>query len=366
MRVMLDRLDKDFKKDFEALCNKISSNENFAFVRFSDGEADILKNIRLILADDYVIEGNVKHDFGYSKEDHKHFDPEKHGFVREKLMESFLFSKENYYTGIACPCCIGGKNAHVWMKKLVKRTNENLTWANLLVNGNYKMFIEKMIPILSKRKIVLVCSKNADIEKTRKELNFDIVKDFRVGENCIVNDHHLIEDIKKWIRENDIENHVFLFSASSLSEILIYELFKDYGNNTYLDIGTTLHPFFGLKLERDYLKGYFSESYNSQDINKACEWSNDIYFVNCEDYPQYWNNIMDLREKLELKTEKDRNEYMMENAKNFAVVLIDNEFAGYGGLFGREITIAVDPRFQGQGVGKYLFDNLLKLCESVI
>lgn len=40
---MLDRLDKDFKKDFEALCNKISANENFAFVRFSDGEADILK-----------------------------------------------------------------------------------------------------------------------------------------------------------------------------------------------------------------------------------------------------------------------------------------------------------------------------------
>ena len=67
MRVMLD---KDFEKDLEIFSEKLITAENFAFVRFSDGEADILRNMKLVISDDYVIEGDFTHNFGYSKEDH--------------------------------------------------------------------------------------------------------------------------------------------------------------------------------------------------------------------------------------------------------------------------------------------------------
>tara|TARA_R100000231_G_scaffold139598_1_gene121525 strand:- start:742 stop:1932 length:1191 start_codon:yes stop_codon:yes gene_type:complete len=360
-------LGKDFTKDLEMFAEKLAAKENFAFVRFSDGEADILKNMKLVIADDYVIEGDFTHNFGYSKEDHKHFDPEKHAFVRDKLIKSFLFSKDNYYTGIACPCCIGGHQAHAWMKRQVGRTNEYLTWANLFVNGNYEAFLTRLVPIIAERKVVMVCSKNADLEKAKKELCFDVVKDFRVGENCIVNDHHLADEIKDWIKQNNIKDHVFLFSASSLSEILIHELFKEYDQNTYLDIGTTLHPYFDLGYERDYLKGHFWSNYKSADIGKKCVWSNDVHIV--KNQKKYWDNIRDLRNHPQVKTgfinqehisEEEHNQFMKKYSDCFYVALVDNAFAGYAGVIDNDIRVATHPDFQGRGLGKYMIKNIIK------
>ena len=143
--------------------------------------------------------------------------------------------------------------------------DENLTSTNLLVNSNYNLFVKHFIPELKNKKIVFVCSENADLSKTQ----FNIIKDFRVGKNCIVNDHHLIDEIKQWILKENIKDHVFLFSASSLSEVLIHELFKDCDQNTYIDIGTTMHPFIDLPVERDYLKSYWNNMPHP-DLFKSC------------------------------------------------------------------------------------------------
>lgn len=358
-------LDKNFKKDLIMFKQKIESSENFAFVRFSDGEADILKNLKLVISDNYVIEGDFVHNFGYPSDDHKHFDPEKHAFVRDKLIESFLFSKDNYYTGIACPCCIGGPQAHTWMKREISRPSKHLTWANLFVNGNYSYFIEEVLPALKKRNIVLVCSENANLEKAKKELEINVVKDFRVGKNCIVNDHHLVEEIKSWIVDNDIKDHVFLFSASSLSEILIHQLFRDCDYNTYLDIGTTMHPFFALGLDRDYLKGYWLKA-PSADISKQCTWQLDVRLV--ENHPRYWEEIRNLRNNEIVKkgfiqqehiSEDVHREFMENHADKFYVSLCENEFAGYVGSIDGDIRVATVPKFQGIGIGKYMISKIM-------
>ena len=151
------------------------------------------------------------------------------------------------------------------MHDLYGEIDENLTSTNLLVNSNYPLFVSNFIPILKTKKIVFICSKNADLSKT----NLDIVKDFRVGKNCIVNDHHLIEEIKEWIMKEEITNHVFLFSASSLSEVLIHELYKVNDKNTYIDVGTTLHPYMGLDIARDYLKAYH-QNFPHPDLKNSC------------------------------------------------------------------------------------------------
>jgi len=335
-------------------------------MKISDGEADILKNIKLEISDNYVIEGDFVHNFGYPKEDHKSFDPEKHSHVREKLLESIKFSKKNYYTGIACPCCIGGIKAHNWMKKLSSRPSEYLTWANLLVNGNYPAFVNEIVPVLSKRKIVFVCSENADIDLAKEKLNFDIVKDFRVGKNCIVNDHHLIDEIKKWIKKEKIEDHVFMFSASSLSEILIHELFKDCDKNTYIDVGTTLHPFLGLGYNRDYLKGFFLKDKSSPDSEKICIWKKTVTLENNQE--KYWEDIRKLRNDSEVKkgfinqepiSEEEHLEFMTKHSSKFIVAFVDNDFAGYVGVIRNDIRVAVKPDFQGNGIGKLMI-NILK------
>ena len=69
--------------------------------------------------------------------------------------------------------------------------------------------------------------------------------------------------------KEEIINHVFLFSASSLSEVLIHELYKVNDKNTYIDVGTTLHPYMGLDIARDYLKAYH-QNFPHPDLKNSC------------------------------------------------------------------------------------------------
>lgn len=255
-----------FKQDLKNLLTKMKSKENFAFTRFSDGEICIMQNKELKLANDHVIMGETKYNFGYSDDDYKHFEPDKHSFLKDKLIEAYTYKKKNYFVGGICKgCTCASKEFASWMHNLYGDLDENLTSTNLLVNSNYPLFIKYFVPFLKNRKVVFVCSENADLSRTQ----FDIVKDFRVGKNCIVNDHHLVDEIKDWIFENKVKDHVFLFSASSLSEVLIHELFKTYDENTYIDVGTTLHPYIGLSIERDYLRSFWN-NLPHPDLFKSC------------------------------------------------------------------------------------------------
>ena len=256
----------DFKTDFYKLLHKLKNKENFAFTRFSDGEIAIMQEKLLILGEKKVILGDAVYNFGYSENDHKEFDPKRDKFLTDKLLDAYKFKKDGYFIGGICRnCTCASKEFKPWMRDLYGEDDEHAMSANLLVNSNYPMFVNHFIPEFNNHKIVMVCNENADLQK----LPFDVVKDFRVGKNCIVNDHYLVDEIKNYINDNKVENHVFLFSASSLSEVLIHELYKHNDNNTYIDIGTTLHPYMGMELARDYLRAYHHGAFHP-DLVKSC------------------------------------------------------------------------------------------------
>lgn len=241
---------KDFREDFFLLYNKLKIGENFAFSRFSDGELRIMQNQELILSDNYYKIGDGVHQGAYYPEDRKNVNPHTHPHIKEKLMKCYQYKKNNYYVGLSCRCCVGEQD----FKQMINwrgGDDDHLTWSNLWVNGNYELFVKYMIPEFSNHNIVYILNENANLSG----LPFFVVKDFRVGENCIVNEFNKHEEIEKWIVENKVENHVFLFSASSLSNFIIYELFNKYDNNTYIDIGTTLNIQLGMKGIRGYLTG---------------------------------------------------------------------------------------------------------------
>lgn len=98
-----------------------------------------------------------------------------------------------------------------------------------------------------------------------------LVKDFRVGYNAMENDYGLIEKIKNWIDENNIEGYLFLFSASSFSKMAIHQLYEHSPKNTYIDAGTTLIPFMSITLGRTYLKSFWLGA-KGADLNKTCIW----------------------------------------------------------------------------------------------
>jgi len=251
---------KNYVEHFHMLYNKLKNGENFAFARFSDGELYMMQNKETKLAHDHYILGKQKVSNHYFEEDHKHFLPGRDEFFRQELMDSYTHLQHNYFVGLSCRCCVGNQHHQEMLDWYEGDINSDLlTWSNLWVNGNYKLFKEYMIPEFSNHKIVYILNENANVNG----LPFEVSKDFRVGPNCIINDFDLIETVSDWISENKIENHVFLFSASSLSNYMIHHLYKKYSNNTYIDVGTTMNNYLGMKGLREYIKG---------KNNKICIW----------------------------------------------------------------------------------------------
>jgi len=257
---------KNFKKHFLFFKEKIVRDEKFAFSRFSDGEMFILQNKELKLDHNLIQMGDKIHSGPYKKDDFKHFDPKEHKEFQKNLVKAFRHKQKNYFKGISCSCCVG-KESFDWQINLHGGDDDSLTWANLWVNSNYPLFIQEILPLLYSKNCVFVGNKNANINR----LPF-IKKDFRVGYNAMVNDIHIIDKIKNWIKKNKITNHIFLFSASTFSNLAIYELFKNNQDNTYIDIGTCLTPIMDMPTERDYLQGYWSYR-GSNSLNLTCIWN---------------------------------------------------------------------------------------------
>ncbi len=260
---------KTFDGDFDKLKSKLESRENFGFARFSDGELYVMGNVRLEIAiDHYQIGEGIGGGF-YGKEETKNFIPGQHEFFRQRLIDSFRFKKPNYYKGISCRCCVG-QSGFDFQLNLHGGDDESLTWSNLFINGNYRRYMEEVYPIFRTKKIVMIVNETANLDK----LGFDIVKDFRVGSNCFINNYSLIEEIKDWIKKNDIKNHLFLISAASLSNLLVHQLFSEFDENTYMDIGSSLNPIMdmqGWRGSRTYLLEYW-ENTGDSILKQKCIW----------------------------------------------------------------------------------------------
>jgi hypothetical protein len=256
---------KHFEEDFYRLLGLLKKGEPFAFNRFSDGELYILQNQELILGENLVKIGDRVEGGAYKTDDFKHFHPVEHAFYRDRLIEAFRFVKKNYFKGLSCRCCVGDVHFQ-WQLDFHGPYDDNFTWANLLVNGNYGKFIREMYPVFNEYRTVFICHKTADLT-----LFPFVARDFRVGYNAMINDYGLIERLKSWITREGITGHLFLFSASSFSKLAIHQLYAHSDANTYIDVGTTLAPFMGFGPVRTYLKSFWLGE-KGEDIHKICIW----------------------------------------------------------------------------------------------
>lgn len=272
MTKLTEGKNKDFSKDLEIIIELLQRNENFAFSRFSDGETYMLNKHEIQMASNFIRVGDLfDQNSKCAKDDIKHYDPKKHEFYRQRLEESLVFRKNNYYKGISCRCCIagGGDEGEKYFKwtleKIGPGDEHNLTWSNLFINSNYISYLKKVVPIFATKKIVFIVNENADISK----LNFNVVKRFSITENCMINNYEIIEEIKEYIKQNNIKNHVFLIAASFLTNMINHQVFSIYDNNTFIDIGSSLNPFMpGIESRRTYMN-----QINGGPIDtKKCIW----------------------------------------------------------------------------------------------
>lgn len=236
---------KYFRSDIKKFYSKILNGELFTFSKYADGEWAVMKNVNLDNSE-FIFDNNS----------------DQYQAARNKLIESFKFKNDRYYVGISCPCC-QGQETFQQMKDFSEQDDEHLTWANLWVNSNYKFYVQNIIPLFQKFKIILVCNKDGKIDK----LPFSPKKVFTIENNAWIKNYNTVDLIKKYISDEDIRNEIFLFCCGPFGNILAYELTKHNEKNTYLDVGSTLNPWLGSAgFDRYYYLG------NNIFSNMTCTW----------------------------------------------------------------------------------------------
>lgn len=238
-------IQKTFLGDLFYIHEMLKDKYPFSFTRFSDGELYLMQNRSITINDTQVIVGDTIYPRGYSSIDHKHVDLSKNPEVRTKLLAALKHTNNNYYKGLSCRCCVGEDNFK-WM--INNSENGPYTWANLFVNSNYPYFLNQVLPTILKHPIILVCNESAKINTNI----INVVKRFNVGSNCIINNADMPNEIASYIADNNIQNHIILCSASSLSAFIIHKLNQVDNKNTHLNVGTTINHLIGLPLNRDY------------------------------------------------------------------------------------------------------------------
>lgn len=238
---------KTFEGDFNKFLNKIKNGEHYSLSRWGDGEL-------MILEDKFIDLRNVKNgEFRYDP------DLPEYAGVRNKLTLSYTSSDDEYYIGVACPCCVG-QEKYEYMKKKSCQDEDHLTWANLFVNANYQHFMTQFVSEMSNHDVVMVVNHQADTAK----LPFDVEKTYQVGTDAWQKDYSLVEKIREEYFKS--KEKIFLFAAGPFANILTYELwFYMNKDNTYIDIGSTLDVQMGMKPTRGYHVG-------APTLNKICVW----------------------------------------------------------------------------------------------
>jgi hypothetical protein len=243
-----DNVKKDFREDLKSIKYKIENKEPFSFSKYADGELHILINKPINNGEFWFI-------------------PKEYEFNRDQLIKSFKYKHENYFVGVSCPCCIGGKPVHKWMKEQSSQDSSNLTWANIFVNGNHEYYLNEIVPLYSNYDVCLVSNSDSNLDS----LPFKVKKHFMIGKNAWVENHGLIDEIKNYIDDNKLKNNLFLFCAGPFGNLLSHQLFDHNKENTYIDIGSTLNTLLLGERGRN-TRGYLKGEASSRQI---CVWGNE-------------------------------------------------------------------------------------------
>ena len=253
----------EYYDELNKLYHKIKNKNNFCFLRFGNGK------IRSIRDKNYL---SVNNEWELNIDDKK--------FINH-LKESLLFNDINYIKGIPCICCEEKDKFRYYLENDLKLNInlKNYTFANLFNNSNYIYFKQKIYPLFKNYKIILISNEKSNVNN----LNLNIIKWFSIKPNAHKKYEILLKKILEYVKINKIENHLFLFCAGALSNVLIYELFKINKNNIYLDIGSILDNKLGLKNSRNYNSWFGWKSI----VNCSFYKSNKNYNITCYSHDKY-------------------------------------------------------------------------------
>ena len=231
------------KVDLDRFEQLLRDRSPFTFVRFSDGEIELLRNRKLSIDGGITEFRGKRFSNQFPNFDKKYFDPFLDQEIRRDLIESAVFSGTYYFKGIPTR-----HNNAIIDREFLLRLNggftTQMTFSDLFLNSNFIRARSIFFPYLANCFKTIVV-----IGNWRCELNGYLSK----GRLIKIPDNFFSiyqETLHKVLNEllNVPQSSVILSSASSLSNIIGHKLYVKRPDLTFLDIGTALHDLMGLQL----------------------------------------------------------------------------------------------------------------------
>jgi hypothetical protein len=223
-----------FNKDFEYFWDLINDGKNFAFTRYADGEVLLMLGNAVGSMTQAAMVDKWTAPLGLTK-------------VGRELIATLNHTEDNYYYAISSVTDnIGDYN---FLKSNIRQKEENITFVNLWINGNYNKSIEKYNTL--KKSVNLICNYKAKREK----FPFKISSITPFPNDCInfwdVSGETFIESLL--LETKDKQNELFFISCGPISEIIIHKLYESNPNNTYIDVGSSIDEFVHAYKTRPYM-----------------------------------------------------------------------------------------------------------------
>ena len=239
-------------EDIKNVFQKLKIKQPFCFIRFSDGEVEIIRNRYLKIYNGKThFKGKISNN-KFSQIDSKEFDPLVNSDIREDLILSAIATMPNFFKGMP----------HKRFKKdrdllitLNGGMDKHITFADLLINSNYKFFRDKIVPLFKDyHNIYLLANFRAEPKNILKNAIHIPIQD-----NFFSNYINVKKEVSSILKDIPAGSLV-LSSASSLSNIVGHNLYKMRKDITFIDVGTSINDLLSLdEITRSYHVTYFSK-----------------------------------------------------------------------------------------------------------
>jgi len=241
----------DPTRDLSRIVDMLRTKHPFCFVRFSDGEIEILRNRYLSIRNGLTNFQGIISKNNFPAYDDKEFIPSEHKQIRLDLLKAAEARIDDYYKGVPST-----HNNAVADRDLLVELNggmsETITFADLLMNSNYKRYREEVVPLFTSfQSIYILANYRAKFSGIiRHAIHIKIPDNFFSNyeneRSRIISQLHIIP-----------KKAMVLSSASSLSNIVGHQLFKARPDLTFIDIGTSINDILGLDSKtRSYHHSY--------------------------------------------------------------------------------------------------------------
>ena len=229
--------------DLDRFHRLVLEQSPFTFVRFSDGEMEVIRNRRMSISDGITeFRGKfIKNKF--PEFDQKRFDPMRGQDVRGDLLASAMFCESGYFKGVPTRHndALGDRE---FMLRLNGGFTPQMTFSDLFLNSNFLRARANFFPFLAASFKDLLVVGNWRCELKGYLGNGRLIQ---IPDDFFSSYQPTLDFVQAAL-EAAPDSALILSSASSLSNVLGHRLRISRPDLTFLDIGTVLNDLMGLPL----------------------------------------------------------------------------------------------------------------------